>query len=105
VDARLRQTRAHGSDREQRLWAEETARLLDATASLAPAARATVIEVLRSLVDDPLESLETRRDAQALIDTINSRAPLETPLPNTNSQPTSTTTLRRRLSRALAGAA
>jgi hypothetical protein len=104
VDARLRQTRAAGRDREQRLWAEEVARTLGATASLKEPARGTVMAVLRSLAADPLESPATRRDAQALLEALETNAAPETALPDPNNHQTHTT-LRKRLTRGLVGAA
>jgi hypothetical protein len=61
----------HPITREQRLWNEEVARLLGAATTLEPAKRGAVLAVLQSLVDDPTESPETRRDVPALLDALN----------------------------------
>ena len=66
--------------REQRLWAEEVARLLGAATSFGPAVRAAVVSVLESLAVDGIESSATRVDARALLTAVESARALETAL-------------------------
>jgi hypothetical protein len=70
----------HPITREQRLWDEEVARLLGAATTLKPAIRGAVLAVLQSLVADPTESAETRRDVRALLDALDTPTTLSTVL-------------------------
>jgi hypothetical protein len=72
-------TAAAHSTREETLWAQEVARVLEAAATFEPAARAAVLSVLMSLADDPTESLATRRDARALLAALDLGATLRAP--------------------------
>ena len=60
-------TTAPAVTREQSLWDQEVARVLEAASTFASPARAAVLGVLTSLADDPTETLETRQDVRALL--------------------------------------
>jgi hypothetical protein len=57
--------------REQRLWAEEVARVFAAAPTLEPAARCAVRATLHALACDPLTDEGTRADAAAMLTAID----------------------------------
>jgi hypothetical protein len=65
----------HAVSREERLWAEEVARVREAAASLELAAWIRVHLVLVSLANDRGESPETRRDALDLLEILDQFGP------------------------------
>jgi hypothetical protein len=56
--------------REEALWAEEVARVVDAAPSFAPAAREMVRQVLTSLVSDVTIDPAGRRDASLMFELV-----------------------------------
>lgn len=56
--------------RDDALWAEEVARVLEAAPRLAPAARAMLRDVLASLVSDATLSPAGRRDARSMLEAV-----------------------------------
>lgn len=62
--------------RNEALWAEEVARVLGDAADFEPAARASLREVLTSLLADPTMDPVSRRDAWTMLEAI-SRPALE----------------------------
>lgn len=54
-------------------WAAEVANLLAAAPNLSPSVRAAVLQVLRSLADEPHWSPRQRESVQALLDLLTTR--------------------------------
>jgi hypothetical protein len=62
--------------RDEALWAEEVARLLEGSATLAPAARQLVANVLASFLADATIDTGCRRDARTLLNALRRPAPI-----------------------------
>lgn len=57
--------------RDETLWAEEVARVLEGAATLTPAARQMLRDVLTSMVVDATVGPDCRRDAQSMIEALS----------------------------------